>query len=58
LEGVIAEHDATKWEVGLLRRFVEKTTSNDAHNREEEECGAGNDEARSIRAKDEERRAW
>jgi hypothetical protein len=31
-----------------LRQLVEKTTSKDAHNREEE-FGAGDDEARSIR---------
>jgi hypothetical protein len=50
LEGVIAEHDAIKREVGLLRALVEKTTNNDArnHEREEEEFGAADDDARRI----------
>lgn len=49
LEGVITEHDAIKREVGLLRQLVEETTSNDVRNREEEEFGAGDDDARSVR---------
>jgi hypothetical protein len=42
LEGVIAEHDAIKREVELLKQL-------DARNSEEEQFGAGNDDARSIR---------
>jgi hypothetical protein len=37
-----------KWEVGLLRQLVEKTTNSDTCNREEEEFGAEDDDARSI----------
>jgi hypothetical protein len=47
LTSVIAEHDAIKREVGLLRQLVEKTTNNDARNREE--FSAEDDDARSIR---------
>jgi hypothetical protein len=47
LEGVISERDTIKREVELLRQLVEKTTNNGA-NREEEEFGAGDDDA-SIR---------
>jgi hypothetical protein len=32
-----------------LRQLVEKTTSNDVRNREEEDFGAGDDDVRSIR---------
>jgi hypothetical protein len=35
-------------EVGPLRQLVEKTTNHDACNRQEEEFGAGDDDARSI----------
>jgi hypothetical protein len=38
-----------KWEVGLLRQLVEKTTNNDVCNREEEEFRAEDNDARSIR---------
>jgi hypothetical protein len=51
VEGVIAEHDAIKRQLGLLRELVEKNTRNNARNHEqqEDEFGAADDDARSIR---------
>ena len=43
------EHEAIKREVRLLRQLVEKTTSNGACNRTEEEFGAGDNGVMSIK---------
>lgn len=48
LEGVIAEHDTITREVGLLKWFVGKMTSNDSRNHEEDFFGVGDGNARSI----------
>jgi hypothetical protein len=59
LEGVIAEHDAIKCEIGILRELVEKTTTTNSsgdnengQNREEEVGGTSakvdDDDSRGI----------
>ena len=49
LEGIIAEHNTFKQEVGLLRQLVEKVTNNDMCNCQEEEFGVDDNDVRSIR---------
>jgi hypothetical protein len=61
LEGVIAECNAIKQEVGLLRQLIEKMTNNYVCSREEEELGAGDDDAivpRELERVEEEDEGW